>query len=229
MKQSTCTKGFAGLVLGVALALIPAPSQADILLDFTSLANASIHFDGVGNFSFLPATSGHQFSITRSSGSGDSIGDKGYISGTWAIGPVVNLGGGVQYAPVTGSGGLTISDGVNTLTANLSWNDMLTVGVGGLINVQGVLNLSDISYGGGQSDLKALAAVGTGTQTLSFTFIPAHNLTYLKGTAADTAFSGELTAVPETTTFIAGAGALGLLLLGLGAKSRRSGAIRIGK
>jgi hypothetical protein len=37
------------------------------------------------------------------------------------------------------------------------------------------------------------------------------------------------TVVPEASTLVAGAGALGLLLLGIGVNSRRSGVIRIGK
>jgi hypothetical protein len=85
--------------------------------------------------------------------------------------------------------------------------------------------------------LAALASAHNAVVSLSFTYLQSElnnqagglnllNLLQYGGTAQG--FSGTITAVPESSTSLAGFGALGLVLLGIGFRSRRSGVIRIG-
>jgi hypothetical protein len=216
-------------LLGV-LAASPETARA-LQINFGNLTGASVQFDGTsGTFSFNPGSGGNQFAITTvGGGAGDSVGDLGSMSGTFTIGTISSFLG-VQTAPVTGTGSLTIHGGGNDLTAALVWNTIATMGAGGLINVNGALNLTSITYSGLQTDLLGLSSTGVGTETISFQFAGLTSLTDLttSGTSLDTSFSGSLSAVstgggapvPDGGTTMA---LLGTGLVGVGGLRRRLG------
>ena len=201
----------------LAACLTLASQQAYGTLSFSSLGGSAIHFDGAGNFGFTPGGGSDQFQITTG---GSAFGDLGNVSGSYAIG-AVTISGGNQSAPVTGSGTLTIHDGLGSdLTGGITWVTISSSGTAGALNIGGVINLSTLAYSGTEADLLGLAASGSGIAVVSFTFIPGKTVTELKGGIFDaTSYSGTLTsaAVPEPTTVIAGA----LLLLPFGASTLR--------
>jgi hypothetical protein len=166
-----------------------------ISLDFSSVPGASLQFQG-STFQFA----GGGFSVGNSDGAGDSIGLLGSLSGIFTIGPITDWGGGLQTAPVTGSGTFSISDGTFSLLATLTWIDISTMDVAGGTNIFGVSNLSGITYGGSNADLLAIASAGTGAAAVSFQFIPARSLEVLTdGTLRSASYSGSVVAasVPD--------------------------------
>jgi hypothetical protein len=192
-------------------------SQAQITLSYLNATSGStagqIDFLGNSTFNFTADSAGADFMITG----GSANGDLGTISGTYIIGAVTTIFG-VETAPVTGTGTVTINDGSGfSLTGTINWEDLLTVGTGGDLNVTALLNLTGVSYGGSQAALTALAGAGNASDTLSFNFNPAMDINALKTTAISDNFTGTITAVPEPITLISG----GLLLLPLGASSLR--------
>jgi hypothetical protein len=201
------------LAMGLGVFALAVQHCSAIHLDFAALTDANVSFSG-GNFVFNNNGGGYSFQITDSSGTGDSIGDNGNIAGTFAIGTITTLGG-LQTAPVTGSGTVTINDGSLDLTGTVVWDEISTFGTGGTINVNGILNLTSITYSGLQSDLIALAASGVATDTITFQFVPGKTLTQLKGatTPIVTSFSGSIdTPVPDGGLTIA---LLGFALVGV--------------
>jgi hypothetical protein len=100
------------------------------------------------------------------------------------------------------------------------------LGQGGFLNANGVINLSTIVYGGSNSDLLAFKSGTDPRVLLSFIFSekqPLPLLQHLMGTDAQhtISFSGSMSAVPEASTWVAGSGMLGMLLLfGTGAHGR---------
>lgn len=196
--------------LMAAWALLSAlPTQA-VTFSFSNVPGAQIAFDGAGNFSFTPVTN---IQIED----GTAAGLLGSLSGTFAIGAVVPDGTGF-FAPVTGSGTLTVFDGGTPFTATVSWGSIFQRGVGLTLNVDGVENLSGITYAGSNPDLVSLAAGIQGSATVSFQFIPAKTLDQLKSTSKSAAFSGSVTGVADgggTAAF------LGLSLVGMAALRRR--------
>jgi hypothetical protein len=211
----------------VLLACTVVKSYAGIDLGFDSgngNLGATINFNG-GTFSFS-STSGMDFQITTSTGSGDSIGDKGSISGIYTIGAPTAYGIGGEIANVTGSGVLTIKGqgGTGTLTADITWDSIYQLGTGDNLNINGDVNLSSIQYTAGMSgteaDLIALASGPgqLGEATLDFTLNSATPLSTLATETASIApYSGNLSTVPEPTTMVAGA----MLLLPMGASTLR--------
>jgi hypothetical protein len=132
-----------------------------------------------------------------------------------------------QQAPVSGGGQLNIFDGVNTLTGNVSWNQIHLVsnGQGGISDSLSV-NLTGIAYTGANADLLALASQpNNGNLNLTFQFSGTDpTLTGLfAGTGTQSvSYSGSIssaasTAVPEPSTVVAGA----LLLLPFGVSTLR--------
>jgi hypothetical protein len=141
----------------------------------------------------------------------------GSISGTFNMGTISG-----NQATVTGSGTLTIADGHgNNLTGSISWSTIGQIGQGDILNLNGIINLSSISYSGTSVDLKALANVSAGIQTVSFSFAGSpESLAQLAAGGVTDGFSGQISStspVPEPTTVIAGA----LLLLPLGLSTLR--------
>ena len=193
-------------------------SSATITLDFSSSPGATLAFGGMslgaGNFGFTASsTPPAQFHIVSSSSDGSAeVGDTGYITPTFTIGTIT--GSGSQTAPVTGTGTLTINDGTpNLFTATISWFIIQSQSTQVKLNPGLAVNLSNIQYSGSQPDLRSLATIGTATDYLTATFVPAVNLSTLDGgaTYSTTSWSGTITAVPEQSTSLAAA-FLGLLL-----------------
>jgi len=201
-----------GLALLVSCLFISHQTRA-ITLDFSNLDHTDVIFAG-GAFSFS-STNGYQFSITDVQGGvGDSIGLDGYVSpgGPFTIG-AITISGPIQSAPVTGSGTLFITDAQNTnLTGTITWLNITTLGVGGILDLQGQVNLTSITYPGINSDLGALAAAGSASDVVTFQFTPAETLTQLKTGGGQTSYSGSITAVPEPgAATLVGMGLMGLL------------------
>ncbi len=193
----------------IAAGLIGAQPGWALTLDFSNLVGTEVVFSGSA-FSFT-STNGYQFAITGVSGGvGDSIGNLGYVtpSGPFTIGTITTIGS-IQTAPVTGTGTLHITDSAATdLTGTITWLDVTTYGIGGIINLNGQLNLTGIAYGGTGSDLGALAAAGAASDVVTFQFLPALTLTQLATTGGETSYSGSILAIPEPGSVI-------LVLVGL--------------
>lgn len=172
-----------------------------IELDYATLPDAGISFAG-GGFTFVGNGGGMQFEVDNVFyGAGDSIGFDGYISssGPFAIG-AISISGPVQTAPVTGTGTLHISDGVHQLTGTIQWVDISTIGTSGVLNLNGVVNLTGISYAGTSLDLQSLAASGTASVDLTFQFIPGQTLSQLVASGGFTDFSGSIVGAQVLTT-----------------------------
>jgi hypothetical protein len=201
--------------MAVALCLFVVPTSPALVLEFSNLNNTVVDFTG-GGFSFT-STNGYQFKVTGiTDGAGDSVGFQGYVTGSpFMIGTIVSSSG-IESAPVTGTGTLHITDAASTdLTGTIEWLDIATVGVGGAININGMLNLTGISYLGTSSDLNTLASAGSASDVVTFQFNPAKTLTELKNTGGSTSYSGNIYAVPEPgTIMLVAVGLLGLFLPG---------------
>ena len=212
-------KSLLALFCGALSAGFLSQKASAITIDFSSIGSASVQFLN-GNFSFNNAPNGYSLNVTLSNGNGDSIGNLGSISGVFSIG-AVSISGTTESAPVTGSGVMTIFDGSATLTGTIVWNQISTTGTGSTLNVNGVLNLTSITYAGGGNDLGALAAAGSAYEVITLQFVPAKTLTTLANTTSPltTSFSGSITTpVPEGGMTIA---LLGLALLGIGGLHRK--------
>lgn len=212
--------------MAVGLVVSTVTSQAGLSLSFSNQGlNTGIQFNGASSSFQLNPTPGSlgapQFAVTSETGGSSSIGLKGWINGSpWTIG-AVSTAGLVQSASVTGVGYLFLSDGAgNNLTGTLNWLTIQTVQSAGSINAALALNVTDLTYTGGNVDLLALANGGTGSMNLTFQFNPGQTLTQLTtGSAQITSYSGSLatTSVPEPSTVIAGV----LLLLPFGISTVR--------
>jgi len=212
---------------------------AGVALSATS-SQASLNFAGINNAQFN--ASGDTFQLNPIAGSsltpqfnftGADLGLTGWITGApWSVnmaGLTSTTVGSITYqqAPVSGGGQLNIFDGVNTLTGNVSWNQIHLVsnGQGGISDSLSV-NLTGIAYTGANADLLALASQpNNGNLNLTFQFSGTDpTLTGLfAGTGTQSvSYSGSIssaasTAVPEPSTVVAGA----LLLLPFGVSTLR--------
>lgn len=224
-EKTTVTRRLTGALFACALA-IPVTATNAATIDYAATTGGNIVLDAtdgcgtagsVGCFSFTPnnATGGSgatSLNIT----SGTAAGVLGRIDGSFGVGTITSSGG-LETAPVTGVGSLSLFDGANTLTASLGWVDIATFGTGGIINIEGTANLTSIIYSGSNADLLALANAGTGTQTATFQFTSPTSLTDLfsgSGTTA-TSFSGSITPVPvPAALWLFGSGLLGFTMVG---------------
>jgi len=201
------------------------PAQAALTLNFSNVTNANITFSG-GSFSFVDGDGGYDFSITGSAGgTGDAVGLLGNLGGSFAIGTISDLGGGLLQAPVTGAGSLSINDGSNLFTADVDWKNIRTLDTAGGLNATGSINLTNLAYSGSFQDLLQLKNALTGIGVITFQFIPAVSLTDLKTGQYNNSYSGTFAAapVPEPTSIFL----FGSMLLGCGIWLRRRG-IKIG-
>ncbi len=207
------------LVLCVIGLLLGAGGRAfGITLDFATIPGASLHFVGKqGNadayFEFINNAAGNAFEITgvHDGTNGATVGLYGNLSGRFTIGIVTQLG--PKYtASVNGTGTLTIRDGAADFTAQVSWQNIYTLGATGSLNYQGTLNLSDIQYCGSNADLQGW--VTDPTISVNFTFTKPENLAQLTASGAQnsTSFAGTLSAVPlPSALLLLGTGLMGLL------------------
>ena len=193
--------------------------NADIIsFDLANAANASIRFTGTGDKIEFPNTSMYDFVITDAT-SPNLGGLQGNIDGIFIVGTITTPAIGMEEASVTTTDGtFSVYDGVGaTLTADLDWTDIYVFGklMGGM-NTTGVVNLSNVTYSGGNSDLMAIANGREQTVVLTFQFSPVtkKSLTELMadGRVTTTSYSGSLSSVPEPSSclLLATAG-LGLL------------------
>ncbi|HWB10157.1 MAG TPA: PEP-CTERM sorting domain-containing protein [Pirellulales bacterium] len=174
-------------------------------LDFANTTGANLSFNGHnGTFSFTPDGSGHEFVINNvSGGTGSALNLFGTISGTFTIGSISTVGG-LSSAPVSGSGVVTIADGLgNNFTADITMSSINKFGSIGMINPTEVVNLSNLHYTGSNSDLQSLTSGLNPTALLGF--FNSHTLAQLKsgGQTVNTGFSGSLSAVvPEPGSMV---------------------------
>jgi hypothetical protein len=202
--KTNLMRTFAPFAIATGLALGFASSAPALQIDYSSNPSSFIVFPGDTTFQFAPAVS--QFSITD----GTASGLLGEITGIYTIGTITTVGG-VSSAPVTGTGTFVVHDGAFNLVGTLTWVSILQIGSGVTLNVQGTANLTNITYGGSNADLLALAGAGSGSNTLTFQFVPGVSLTTLRNGPGpnQTSFSGSISpSVPDGGTTVA--------LLGLG-------------
>ena len=211
------TTRFKLLALALGTLLAGAPLRA-INLDFGSSPGATLQFAGDGTFSFVDSSTGiyngTDFVINLSSsgrtGSNSAVGLLGHLGGTFTIGAISS-----GVAPVTGSGLLSITDGANLFAGTVQWLQIHQAATSGNLNLSGVVNVTGITYGGSNQDLMELAAPGSASAVLSFSFAsPGYSLTQLATTNVTTSYNGDLhtsRSVPDggTTVLVLG-GALGL-------------------
>lgn len=204
------------------LALLPGAPLRAINLDFGSSPGATLRFAGDGTFSFVDSTAGiyngTDFVINLSSsgrtGSNSAVGLLGNLGGTFTIGAISS-----GVATVTGSGPLSITDGANLFAGSVQWLQIHQTATSGNLNLSGVVNVTGITYGGSNQDLMELAAPGSASAVLSFSFAsPGYSLAQLASTTVTTSYNGDLhtsRSVPDggATLLILGA-ALGLCGLG---------------
>jgi hypothetical protein len=208
-----------------ALCLAPS-AQAGLILDIATTPGADVEFTGSGNGAAVKNKNdgaGQANVDTSTSGVGDAFGLFGSIGGSYSYttASITNPFPGVQFAPLSTSGGsLTITDASNLLlTGTIAGIDIATVGTGGALNLDGVINLTAVSYSGTNADLVQLrneALTGGGTVTISFQFASVTNLSQLAALGADssTSYSGTITtaSVPEPSTFaLGGIGAIAVM------------------
>ncbi len=184
-----------------------------VSFDFSSVPGGQIAFDGASNFSFTPASPTVNLEIDT----GTAAGLFGSLGGTFTIGAVTTVGP-TSSAPVTGTGSLTIIDGITPLVASVTWDVMSQTGTGSTLNVNGLVNLTGISYTGSNPDLVDLFNDASGYAVVTFQFIPSKTLAAMKTTAIHTTFSGSITSTPDGG---ATAGLLGATLIGMAAAVRR--------
>ena len=208
----------------IALLLSLSFQARAITLNFQGLDGTVINFATNSTFGFTSTTNGYQFSISSVIGGlGDSVNLDGYVApgGPFTIGSITTIGG-LETAPVTGTGTLHITDNAATdLTGTINWVSIATISVAGVLNLSGQVNLTGITYPGANSDLNALAAAASGSDVVTFQFVPPQTLTQLTTTGGRTSYSGSITSVPEPGTWVLVAMGTGLGVFLRGRKQAR--------
>ena len=219
VKETRLMKKLLSIAGLICLTALWAGTAWALTLDFSNRTDTYIRFDGsTDTFSFTNDSTGFGLQITGSDSAGQTaMGLPGNIAGAFGIGTVTPIPG-YQTAPVTGTGLLSIFDGVKYLTADISWNDGTTSGNSfvtfGFLNLPGAVNLTHILYSGSNTDLLTIKWAGDVIVTASFHFIPGLTLQQLKdGGTHQTSYCGTLNddAVPiPGTLLLLGAGLVGM-------------------
>lgn len=215
-------------------------AQSDLSLNFNSLSGSQMVFQS-SSFNFSPASPGlgigpggsvpDQWFISSETGSAatqSAVGDVGgFAGGPFTYGAISSPDGGftqtatVNFNPLNPDY-LFISDGSGYLHGTVNFIDITTIGqVGGEINDEVLVNLTNVGYSGADPDLGFLTANQPGELDMTFQFVgDGLNLTQLSdgNSHASTSYSGSISvsAVPEPTSLamslLGGLGAFGLAL-----------------
>lgn len=228
--MKTTNFGMVALTLLGASALTSYAQSLD--LNISPLSGSQIVFDG-SSFNFSPASPSTSLGppngpvpdqwFVSSEGGSASTGSAVNLDGAFAGGPFnygsININGLTQSATVLNPGTLYIADGIGYLQGAVNFIDVSTYGqVGGVINLNVVINLMDVAYTGVNPDLQFLTAHQPGTVDLSFQFAAGQglNLTQLSdGNVHSTSYSGSISVVPVpepsslAMSALGGLGALG--------------------
>ncbi len=173
-------------------------------ISFLGSPARTISFPNLGTFDFV---------ITNSS-DGAVTGLKGNMNGgpAFNVGPVFTFGP-LQTASVTGTGFFSIFDGVNTLTADVKFDEIVSIGTTVGLSFSTTINMSNVAYTGSNTGLLAVLNSIDPSLTIAATFNPGKSLTQLMKKGAENttsyaiAFAGQ--PVPEPST-------MALLTVGLG-------------
>ena len=197
-------------------------SAALYTFDGSSVVGASVKFMGfggiagpIGSISFPDGVGGFDFTINASSAP-TVVGLKGNLgpSTLTVLGPI-SIFGPIQAAGVTGSTAVSIFDGVDTLTADATFDNIVTVGggTGVSLSLGAGFNLSNVLYSGTNAGLLVIKETIDPTLNLSASFTPGRSLTTLmtKGESNKTSYAISFAGqpVPEPST-------MALLTVGLG-------------
>ncbi len=218
--MKSINKMFLLAVAGLAISIVT--TQAQLALNFASISESTIQFNGAANnFQFNPSA-GSQWQIgSETPGFNSAIGLYGGVgNGPFAYGPIsqtIIAGYTIQSASVTGPLGiLNIDDGYGySLTGNVDWIQIETINSAGSINASVNVNVTSLAYSGANADLATLVANGPASMDLTFQFSPSMMLSQLSTGSGpySTSYSGSIsvpTNVPEPATVT-------FLLLGMGA------------
>jgi hypothetical protein len=200
------------LSTALALAVSATMTHAVQFINFSVYAGASMQFNGTNSsFQFLNGGSGNQWWITgESGGATGALLDQGhFLGGPWTYGSIFDNGSGTQTATINASPAATLEifDGSVYATANVTWGVIDTVSTAGGINESATINLSNLSYSGGNADLASIFDGPSAQLVLSFT--PGMTLSQLTSGSGPftSAFSGSITATPEPgSLLVAGLG-----------------------
>jgi len=201
-------RSFAAILIAALALVAQTASAGPVAFDFASDVGATIKFTGTGDTIDFSSTGVWDFTITGS-GSPSLVGLKGVLGGTFTVGAISNPFPGVEQAAVTTSAGtFAVNDGAgNLLTAALNLVDITVYNsLSGVLNGNGVANLSNLSYSGSNSDLHDIHNGQEQTVILTFQFSPLTKKSLAQlmtdGQVNSTSFSGSLSSVPEPSALV---------------------------
>lgn len=206
---------FAAVAVAASLAASGYASAAMYKWEGANDVGASINFLGSPlNQVTFPNVGVFDFVITRSDDmSLDGL--KGTISTSgFSVGPITTVIGGLEIASVIGTGTFLVFDGVDSLTADLKFDEISSYKNSVGLSFSSLVNLTNVAYSGSNAGLLAVLNSIDPAISIAATFVPNKPLTELFtknpgeiATSYAVAFSGQ--PVPEPST-------VALLSVGLG-------------